>query len=213
MKTIILALFIAISLSGCGGGARPNPLVHIQLFGDSTAYPPEILQQAMNEKYGYGVVSIEFRAMGGTDSKMLIDGVDGKNKPWPQSVDADIIIVNMGINDQYFSVTPEKYKDNLRLIASTKAKIFFQTPLPAWRASVLAPSYTPVMQFVAAELNAPIADAYGFALSLPEWYGTYMKDGIHPLDDGYRLLIAKVLMPAIDDLITSVLKQKTPQAS
>lgn len=230
-RLIIAAVFCAPLAGCGGGSAPNNPtavaapvivpsctphLVKIQLFGDSTlwgydgvagngsraaVFPELALQATMDAKYGRGAVSIETRAVSGTITTNLIEGSDGVNKPWPQSVNADIIVVTFGINDKYTNMAPETYKANLLKLSVSPAKIIFMAPLPVYYTSNPSLSYAAEMKAVAASIGAPVADASAMALSTPDWLGYYAPDGVHPNSAGYQLLVDKVLAPAVDKLV------------
>jgi lysophospholipase L1-like esterase len=213
-----------LSVVACGGGS-PAPaacvasVVRIQLFGDSTMwgydgdagngsraaiYPELALQQVMDAKFGPSAVIVSTRAVSGTLTTNLLAGTDGVNKPWPGSVDADIAVLNFGINDKYTGMTPEQYAANLRLLAAAPARVVFQSPLPVWSAhypEYLSTSYAPEMRTVAAELKLPLADAGALALSIPTWNGAYAHDSAHPNSAGYQMIVSQALAPALLPLV------------
>lgn len=201
----------------------PKASVKIQLFGDSTlygysssepsgrtaVYPELALQQSLDAKYGAGKVAVETRAISGTLTTNLIDGF-GINLPWPQSVNADIVVINFGINDKYTDMPPAQYKANLTQIAqASPAQVLFSTPLPVWAAkylpAYLSTSYAPEMREVATALSLPIADEGAYALSISNWQGTYAPDSAHPNSAGYQLLNDNVLAPAVFRLVSPML--------
>lgn len=197
--------------------------VRIQLFGDSTmygydgssstgaraaVYPELALQKAMDEKFGAGAVAVTTRAVNGTLTRNLLEGSDGVNKPWPGSVDADIVVLNYGINDRYTDMPAETYKANLRKLAVAPAKVVFQTPLPVWNvkySTYLDLSFAPEMKAVAAELNVPVADASAFALSIPNWNSSaYAQDSAHPNSAGYQAIVSNVLAPTLMPMVEAI---------
>jgi lysophospholipase L1-like esterase len=195
----------------------PRAPVKVQLFGDSTlygydsatgaraqVYPALALQRTMDARFGSGVITIESRAVSGTTTSTLIGGTDGLNKVWPESVDADIIVTNFGINDQITGMAPEVYRANLLTLSRAPAKILFLTPLPYWKVVTLQPTYAAEMKLVAASLGAPVADANAMALAIPAWSTSYARDGAHPTSAGYQLINDRVLAPAIDKMVLSL---------
>lgn len=224
MKKLFIALVAAL-LTACGGGGSSEPAqqqtkaackpVRIQLFGDSTqwgylaegggvrasVYPELALQQAMNERFGIGAVEVSTRAVSGTNSRMLVEGTDGLNKPWPQSVDADIIVINHGINDVAYKINVETYKNNLRTFAIAPALVVFETPLPVSTATV---SYDDAMREVAAEVKAPLIDSRKYVQSLPDWW-QYALDGVHATSEGYSAIARNAKFPVLAPIVANLI--------
>ena len=223
---ILACIGLAGALTGCGGGgessapaletaAAPvcNHVVKIQLFGDSTmwgylaggngaraaVYPELALQQEMDQRFGYGAVVVSTRAVSGTTSGHLLAGTDGANKPWPQSVDADIAVVNHGINDVAWGVTHEVYRDHLEQFAASPVQMVFQTPLPT---STAKTDYAQIMRDVANYRGIPIADARAYVQSLPDWW-QYATDGVHATSEGYSAVTRNALAPVLFPLVAA----------
>lgn len=222
-STITLALAILLTACGGGGGssapvtAAPAPSVckpvRIQLFGDSTQWgwdsatkerailnPTFALQQAMDQRFGYGKVTVENRAVEATTSQMLIDGTDRMNKPWPQSVDADIVVINHGINDYFFKTPMERYKANLRAFTKAPAIVVFETHLPPFHDQS---DYDDAMRQVAAELHMPLIDSGAYFYSIPNWE-QYDPDLVHPTSEGYALIVRNAKMPILTSIIANM---------
>lgn len=217
-----LALIFCAILAGCGGGggdatqpSTPQPTcqrpIKIQLFGDSTQwgylaegggiraplYPELVLQWDMDQRFGLGVVIVSTRAVSGTTSGHLIAGTDGLNLPWPKSVDADIVVINHGINDIAFKVPAEVYADHLRTFLSAPAKVVFETPLPVSTATI---DYADIMRQVAAETGTQLIDARAYVQSLPDWW-QYATDGVHATGQGYELIAHNSLFPGLAPIV------------
>ncbi|HXD07832.1 MAG TPA: SGNH/GDSL hydrolase family protein [Burkholderiaceae bacterium] len=191
--------------------ACSNPrVVKIQLFGDSTMWgldgetntrsgnrPDLALQREMDARYGSGRVVVESRAVGGTYTTQLLDGTDGLNKPWPQSVDADITVLNFGINDRAY-VVPDQYAENLRRL---NVKVY-ETPNPISVPADSDNNYAQWMRQVAAEKSAVLADTNAYVRSLPNWTA-YFGDKVHPNTALYGMIVHDVLLPAVVPLVES----------
>lgn len=224
LKTIITIALTAL-LSACGGGgstpttAAPAPAVckpvRIQLFGDSTqwgldgatkaratVYPELALQQAMDQAYGYGKVIVSTRAVEATTSTDLVNGTDRLNKPWPGSVDADIVVMNHGTNDDLKSTGIELYKANLRILARAPAVVVFETHIPDFHRDN---GYADAMRQVATELRMPLIDTNAYAKSIANW-DQYTPDYVHPNSDGYSLIARNVKMPVLTSIVNNLRK-------
>jgi lysophospholipase L1-like esterase len=215
-------------LAGCGGGEPMSPplpalaapssiacastgtVVRIQLFGDSTmagysgstlaVHTPQVALQAdMDAMFGAGAVSVESRAVGSTNSGQLVLGTDGLNAPWPGSVDADIVVINHGINDAAKGVSPLTYRTNLEALAIAPARVVFETPNPVEDFSVAAYAHT--MLAVASAQRLPLADTYEYVRALG---GNYRADWAHPRDDLYQYIVRYSLEPVLVPIVTSL---------
>jgi lysophospholipase L1-like esterase len=219
----LIAILACACLAACGGGdsrdqsakasaactAKP---VRIQLFGDSTmagydgatgkigtTTPQGALQALMDTRVGPGAVQIASRAVLGTTALQLVAGTDGLNLPWPQSVDADIVVISFGINDYLAGEPVAQYQATLRTLAIAPAQVVWETPLPIFPGPVYASSlsYAPEMRAA-----VPIgADASAYVLSAPGWAAAHAADSVHPDAAGYFLLMRDVLEPALRPLV------------
>jgi lysophospholipase L1-like esterase len=173
-------------------------------------YPELVLQRLMDDRFGGGCVQVSTRAVSGTTSSQLVAGQDGLNLPWPRSVDADIVVVNHGINDVAWGVAPATYADNLRKLSRAQgAQVVFQTPLPVSTSSV---DYTPEMVAVANEAGLQVIGARAYAQGLPNWW-RYATDGVHGTSEGYRLLMTNAAMPVLESVVVRVMKAKPDRFS
>ena len=215
-------------LAGCGGGTPMSPplpalaevsrvacvstgtVVRIQLFGDSTMAgysgsglalhtPQSALQADMDAMFGAGAVVVENRAVGSTNSGQLVAGTDGLNAPWPASVNADIVVVNHGVNDAANGVSPLAYRRNLETLAVAPARVVFETPNPVEDFSVAAYAHT--MVAVASERGIPVADAFSYVTGLG---GNYRADWAHPRDDLYQYIVRMSLEPVLVPMVQSL---------
>lgn len=187
----------------------PREKIKVQLFGDSTQVgydgftrktavvtPAIALQGALNAEFGAGAVVVISRAVYGTTSQELLTGTDGLNLPWPGSVDADIIVINHGINDmtRYGIARLSEYSASLRTLANAPARVIFETPniTKNWD---IGP-YADAMRAVARTVNAPIADVYAYTSGLPDWR-QQIPDWAHPSSGLYEQIGTKVLAPVV----------------
>jgi lysophospholipase L1-like esterase len=203
----LLAVALAVaSLSASSASAGP---VRIQLFGDSTQWgyddktdqpvaepPVRVLQAAMDARFGAGAVIVTERAVPGTTSGQLLAGTDGRNRPWPREVDADIVVVNHALNDSNEHVPLATYE---RQIAALRPTVF-ETP-NAITVDWPAAPYVAAMRRVAARQHAPLADVDAWMRARPNWKSLLSQDGLHPTQAGYREIVLKVLMPTLEPLV------------
>ena len=208
VRTFLLGA--SLGLTCMTAWSTPAKPVRIQLFGDSTqfgydgktdkqvAHPPAaVLQSLMDARFGAGAVVVTERAVPGTASAQLLAGTDGRNKPWPQEVDADIVVVNHALNDAYTKVPLKTYADQLRRLHPT----VYETPNPVtvgWP----SPAYARVMRQVAAEQHAPVADVETWMRAQPHWQ-RHLTDGLHPDDATYGEIVRQVLMPTLEPLVVA----------
>jgi lysophospholipase L1-like esterase len=193
MRFIMLATLLC---AGCGGGGDCS--VSIVLNGDSTmwgydhgarasVYPELALSQAMDKRFGPGVVRVRTGAVSGSTSADAL----------AQPTDADIVVYNSGINDLAYGVSAEAYRTNLRQLAKVPGAVF-QTPTPVWGQE----SLDGAMREVAAEAGVPVIDARAWAQQQTDWWGI-ATDGVHLTSDGYRAMAVEVMMPALEPLVAS----------
>lgn len=207
----LLAATLAIAWTSAS--SAPAKPVRIQLFGDSTQWgydgkterpvpqpPAAVLQSAMDARFGAGAVIVTERAVPGTTSGQLLAGTDGRNRPWPREVDADIIVVNHALNDSNEHVPLATYERQLAALHPT----VFETP-NAITVDWPAPPYVATMRKVAARQHAPVADVDAWMRARPDWKSLLSEDGLHPTQAGYREIVLKVLMPTLEPLVAHAL--------
>ena len=171
------ALAAVLASAAAIAWSAPAKPVRIQLFGDSTqwgydgkteqpvAQPPvAVLQSAMDARFGRGAVLVTERAVPGTTSAQLLNGTDGRNRPWPREVDADIVVVNHALNDSHEHVPLATYERQIAALHPT----VFETP-NAITIDWPAPPYVAAIRQVASAQHAPVADvdAWHGALTSP----------------------------------------------
>jgi len=213
-RRTLLAAALAVASTAWSAPAKP---VRIQLFGDSTQWgydgktdqavaepPVAVLQAAMDARFGRGAVLVTERAVPGTTSAQLLNGTDGRNRPWPREVDADIDVVNHALNDSNEHVPLATYERQLAALHPT----VFETP-NAITIGWPAPPYVAAMRKVAAAQHAPIADVDAWMRAQPNWRSLLSDDGLHPTQEGYRQIVLKVLMPTLEPLVAKALQARS----
>lgn len=195
----------------------PSKVVRIQLFGDSTQwgyldaspglradiYPELALQREMDARFGAGAVEVSTRAVSGTTSSWLLAGTDGLNLPWPQSVNAEIVVMNHGINDANpgYGISQETYRANLMQLATAPATVVFETPLPVNQAKA---DYAQIMRDVATLLGITVADTNAYARTIPAWFQKYATEGVHLNSIGYEGVVRNALYPTLEPMVTKL---------
>jgi len=207
-------LLTALTVASTTAWSAPAKPVRIQLFGDSTqwgydartdqpvAQPPvAVLQSAMDARFGAGAVLVTERAVPGTTSGQLLAGTDGRNRPWPGEVDADIVVVNHALNDSNEHVPLAIYESQIASLHPT----VFETP-NAITVDWPAAPYVAAMRKVAAAQHAPLADVDAWMRAQSNWKSLLSDDGLHPTQAGYREIVLKVLMPTLEPLVAEALQ-------
>ncbi|MDQ9169237.1 SGNH/GDSL hydrolase family protein [Oxalobacteraceae bacterium R-40] len=127
-----------------------------------------------------------------TDACQLLNGQDGQHPAWDTqmaSSNADIVIINHAINDQW-RMSVDQYKSCLTSLAvKAKAhgkKIVFETPNPTLNDMS---AYMNAMKAVAAQQGVPVIDQYSYLLNYLDGKSPYTicPDGLHPTDEVYVL--------------------------
>ncbi len=182
-------------------------VVYLEVFGDSTVdqlSKTGYLQADLIARYGAGAVVFQSRAVGGTTSTMLRTGRDGRNDPWPGSVDADIVVIEGGINEVapwHPKMGAAEFRSNFEFFAANPngARLIFMTPNSqvTWAANSPLPQ---VIRDVAAAHGIPVADADAVVRTWPGW-APQVPDGVHPTTALYQRIASDVLMPALQPLI------------
>ena len=211
-RRALLALPLALACAGALAPAHAHAKpVRIQLFGDSTQWgydgktdravpqpPAAVLQSAMDARFGAGAVIVTERAVPGTSAAQLLAGTDGRNRPWPQEVDADIVVVNHALNDCDQHVPLATYATSWQRCTPRSSR-------PPTRSPWTGPAA--VCQ----------RDAPGGASSTRRW-PTWTRGcgrsrpgsraGRRPASDaaGYRAIVLKVLMPTLEPLVARALQ-------
>lgn len=205
----------------------PCPAVRIQLFGDSTQAgydgstgselagsktiaphnPTAMLQGYFDATYGAGKVVVQSMALEGTTTRDLIAGVDKHGAtvtaPWPNSVNADIVVMNHGINDLTHFGDLEEYKANLQTLATAgAARVVFETPNVITGGYDIGP-YAEAMREVAIANGLAVADVYAFTTAIGA--AGLPADWAHPNDALYARITAEVLIPTVAPMVAPLI--------
>lgn len=217
---------LCVLLVACGGGGGGNdgrvspacvphagPVV-VQMFGDSTQEgyettpagnvivahnPAADLQVFFTARHGAGKVIVSSRARNGITAQQRAAGTDALNAPWPGSVNADIVIVNHGINDMQLGDLAA-YKAALgKLAHASVAQVIFETQNDTYAYD--GGPYAQAMRDVAATNGLVVADTYAFTVDkLP-----LLSDWAHPTDALYAQISAQVVQPAVAPAVARLL--------
>ncbi|RQU16221.1 SGNH/GDSL hydrolase family protein [Burkholderia cenocepacia] len=246
MKGAIVSLLgaMVVSCSGCGGGgdgagspattaqAAVQPVL-IEAYGDSTTQgwqviqgvgqvtpngEPAELQKMLRDRFDDSV-TIANHGVGATQASQLLNGTDGVHARWADQMaasKAQIVTLNFGLNDAYYSVTvsknpniiPESPTDfestmtQLVQIARKNGKlvvIFEPNPTCEDTRAPLMPQYVDALRRVAVAERVPIVNEFDQMKSLSEW-PTLLSDCLHPTDHGY-LMKAGFELPVVSTLV------------
>ena len=175
-----------------------DPLCGVCSNEDTTsarvAQPPGALIEFFLPQYKLVVIT---RSSGNSTSGQLLNGTDGVNERWPDAIDANIVVVNHGMNDAKNGVPVQQYKNNLialREALSDDKIMVWQTPTvnKYWNTN----PYAEAMREVAAQFGDFVADAN----RLPGWLGK-LPDGLHPRQLGYSELVDLCLSSQLNSAI------------
>lgn len=204
---------VLASLSGC---ARH---VHIAMYGDSTTWgnmlvhgqyvqsptnQPAVLQRMFKDAH-YSVIVENHGILGATCMDFLRGQINGASIPWEKEMkqsDADIVVMNIGINDVMRKTQSRVAECYRKLAAITKAhgKLFvIETPNP------VTLSWGDQVGDVAKEARDSgfiVIDQWSAIQRIPLW-NEMLPDGIHPNDTLYRYK-AIIAFPLLSKLATTL---------
>lgn len=182
--------------------------------------PDYLLYEALDDDIQAAVI---IRSVGSSTSGNLLYGEDGANQLWPDEIDADIVVINHGMRDAQLGVTLNEYRNNLiqlRKRLPAQKIIVWLTPTPIntnltnnialldprldWARRVDVGSYAAVMRQVARQYGDYLADA----TAIPNWFSYLTEDGIHPNQEGYRVLVDTVLAPQVRAAIRDLARRR-----
>jgi hypothetical protein len=158
------------------------------------------------------LISVTTRSVGGSTSSELFAGTDGANGPWPDDIDADIVIINHGLNDAKQRIEVDYYKntlENIRANLNRKTAIIWVLPPPVnmslptenglidprtnWNKTGVLEQYRNAMREVAVLGGDYVVDP----AEIPNWQDYLDVDPMIPNQHGYRALVRELLAPAV----------------
>lgn len=201
--------------------SQESDRIYIELFGDSiicgqdpdaveplcgvcsnvdavssrVAQPPGRLLEFFLPQYKLVIIT---RSSGNSTSGQLLNGTDGVNDRWPDQIEANIVVVNHGMNDARDGVPIQEYKNNLVSLRENIRPdqiMVWQTPTinKYWDTN----PYAEAMREVAAQYGDLVADANRI---VPSWLGE-LPDGLHPRQLGYAELVDLCLSSQINSAV------------
>lgn len=154
-------------------------------------------------------ILVTTRSSGNSTSGQLLNGTDGVNGPWPDNIEANIVVINHGLNDAKNGIPVEEYKKNLISLREgirPEQIMIWQTPTINYYWDT-AP-YAQAMREVAYAYDDLIADTHAIK---PNWLGE-IPDGVHPRQLGYVELIDLCLSHRINFAILKLLGTEPDQS-
>lgn len=182
---------------------------------------PVQLQAMLREQFGDRVTVVK-HAIGGTEAAQIYEGLGGYGATWKQFMavsKADIVTINYALNDSFYNAKPADGIPNTDAVqymgiiaqmvrdarAAGKQVVLYEPNPTIWQP---APGniygYVACLRAVAAELNVPIVSKFDYIQSLPAWRSLLSEDGVHPTDEGYRV-IAQQEAPIVSAVVAGLL--------
>ena len=162
-------------------------------------------------------VAVTTRSVENSKSQDLLTGNDGVNGVWPDNIESHIVVINHGLNDARYGVPISIYKSNLIALRERLPKdkiVIWQTPVKIdveSQYTQFAPIgtndlslYAKAMREVSNEYGDYLADVY----NLTELKNYLSLDGIHPNQEGYRLINDQILSPLVKSIIEDQIRGK-----
>lgn len=182
--------------------------------------PDYLLYEALDDDIRAAVI---IRSVGNSTSGNLLYGEDGANQLWPDEIDADIVVINHGMRDAERNISLGEYRNNLiqlRKRLPAQKIVIWLTPTPIytgltnivalpdprleWARKVDINNYVIAMRQVARLYGDYLADA----TNIPNWFSYLTEDGIHPNQEGYRVLVDTVLAPRVREAVRDLARRK-----
>ncbi len=181
---------------GCG-----HPSYYGGLTG-AVPQPPSKLLEVFLPQYR---LVVDPRCAGLSTSSQLLDG-SGRDQsdPWPAEVDADVVVINHGLNDARFEVTLTEYQSNLeelrrRIVGDTEVVWMLPTETKFYNTA----PYANIMRQVAQANGDLIADTR----HLKNWLSK-LPDGTHPRQVGYSELVEICLAPVVNNALVRIIQKR-----
>jgi hypothetical protein len=181
--------------------------------GRVTNTPDKLLYTALQGDFDIGIT---VRSVGTTSSDMLLLGTDGRNKPWPDDIEADIVVIAHGHTDIYQGASRSVWRSRLRALRNriaTDKVVVWVTPtrinvdIDATKLITGEhPSiglYATDVRNICAEYGDILADAY----NIENWTTYLGTDGRIPNQQGYNVYANDVLAPALRIALRRLVKR------
>lgn len=213
-------------------GSTDEDIFYVELFGDSimcgkdpdlptprcgvcsnadpiTGRVPQPPGKLINFFLPQYKIMVTTRSSGNSTSGQLLHGTDGVNGPWPDGIEANIVIINHGLNDAKNGIPVEEYKQNLISLREglrPDQVMIWQTPTINYYWDTTP--YAEAMREVAFAYDDIVADTHKIK---PNWLGE-VPDGIHPRQLGYVELVDLCLSHRINFAILRLLGTEPDQS-
>jgi hypothetical protein len=182
--------------------------------GRVTNTPDKLLYTALQGEFDLGIT---VRSVGSSTSEMLLLGNDGRNAPWPDDIEADIVVIAHGHADIYQGISRSVWRSRLRSLRNrvpndkvvvwvtpTRINVDIEaTKLPATGEHPLIGLYAYDVRSICAEYGDVLADAY----AIENWTAYLGADGRIPNQQGYTVYTNDVLAPAIRTALRKIVKR------
>lgn len=181
--------------------------------------PPKAAQKKLRQWASNERIAVLSEGVGGTTSQQLLNGTDGKHKPWAQEMaasPAQIVSVNHSLND--LSYPTADFKANmLQLVQIAQAagkKVIVETSNPVISGTVVSNAVNlgalaeraQAAREVAAETGAVLCDQFDAIEDAGMLTWSYLPDGLHPEGDLYHfkgVQLAQCALPLVRNLLNS----------
>jgi hypothetical protein len=205
-----------------------NPL-RIAMYGDSTVFGntfngtthvqspdnvPATVQTLLQNKYGLSVL-VENHGVPGTTCPQWLSGTGPITQSWKNEIaqtDAQIVSMDVGINDAYQAASQESEADfsacyrQLSQMATAAGKLFvFETAnqITTDHAALLGLRMQDETNVQLSFPQSPLIDEFAYTAGLSSW-PTMLSDQIHPTGQGY-ILEAQKYFSVIDPIVGAML--------
>jgi acyl-CoA thioesterase-1 len=197
----------------------PSALPLVAMYGDSTTLGTtwskarDYYTAAKNEpamvQAGLPKAAVENHGVGGINCYDLLNGQRGVTRNWWEEMaasKADIVTINVGLNDEFFGMAEKDYVDGLnvliRIAQAQKKIVAIETPHPTVTEQGRLQSFAQAAFGAALGNNAYIIDQFTYVSRLFDWRN-HEPDGAHPDEEMYAFkatIAVSVLAPIVEGL-------------
>ena len=193
-------------ITGLGDTINSAVCINDKTTGRVELPPDYLLYTSLESNYK---VAITTRSAEGSTTSDLLNGTDGVNGVWPDGIEADLIVINHGLNDARQGISVGTYTNNLREIRNrlpNSITVIWQLPVlddSNTNTAVIAPgtndlsAYQRAMSSIALEYGDFVVDITKF----DSYRSLFSVDGIHPTQEGYKRIVEQGLVPIIQQAI------------